>query len=243
VERFVGMMNRKAKSMGLESTAFKNPSGLPEVGHYTTAEELALIMREALKNETFCRITGEKRYQIGEQTVVNHNKLLSLYSPCIGGKTGYTIEAGRCLVSVAQKNGASLICVTLGRRDDWNIHINAYEKWFSSVKSQTLAEKEGLKIPMVIAGGGSAIATNCDKVLTYSFADQLAVETVVLGENFIYGNKEAGDVVGTVKFFCNEVEVGQSPLVLCQEIQVPIKKELFITRIIRFFRRFFLKND
>lgn len=242
VEKFVGMMNKKAEDMGLKNTAFQNPNGLPAKEHYTTAFELALIMREAMKNEAFRNITGAKRYRIGEQTVVNHNKLLALYGSCIGGKTGYTMEAGRCLVSIAQQRGAPLICVTLGRRDDWNIHINAYEKWFSGLKSQVFAEKESMNISLAIAGGGSVRATNCDAIGANLFENSEKVQTVLRTTPFVYGNKDAGDVVGTAELWLYNVKIGESPLVLCNKIEVPVKKELFISGIIRFFRRIFLKK-
>ncbi len=243
VDSFVEMMNQRSKELGLENTSFKNPNGLPAEGHFTTARDLALIMAEAMKNEAFRTITAAKRYEIGNQTVVNHNKLLSLYESCVGGKTGYTMEAGRCLVSISQKRGAPLICVTLGRRDDWNIHINAYEKWFSTLKTETLAEKESMDIKLPVAGGGTVTATNCDRVAANLINYTGGAQTVVRSAAFIYGNKEVGDVVGTAEFWCDGVKIGQSPLVLKEKIEVPVKKELFITGIIRFFRRIFLKKD
>lgn len=240
---FVELMNRKAEQRGLKDTHFSNPSGLPADDHYTTAKELALIMAEAMKNPTFRTITATKRYTIKEQTVANHNKLLSLYHGCIGGKTGYTMAAGRCLVTVAQRNGASLICVTLGRRDDWNIHTNAYEKWFGTLKEETLAEKEAFSVDLPIAGGGYVQAVNCNKVTANLFQYNGGAETKVLSNGLLYGNKEIGDVAGTVEFWYQGVKISESPLVLRQSIEVPVKKELFLTRIIRFFRRLFLKNE
>ncbi len=240
---FVKLMNRKAGQMGLKDTHFSNPSGLPAEDHYTTAKELALIMAEAMKNPAFRTITATKRYNIKDQTVANHNKLLSLYQGCIGGKTGYTMAAGRCLVTVAQRNGASLICVTLGRRDDWNIHTNAYEKWFATLKEETLAEKESFTVDLPVAGGGCARAVNCNKVTANLFQYNGGAEAKVLTNGLLYGNKEIGDVAGTVEFWYQGVKISESPLVLRQSIEVPIKKELFLTRIIRFFRRLFLKNE
>ncbi len=243
VAEFVAMMNRKAADLGLTKTHFENPNGLSAQGHQTTARELAMIMAAAMENEQFRVITGTKRYTVKGHTIVNHNKLLSIYDGCIGGKTGYTMEAGRCLVTVAQREGAPLICVTLGRRDDWNIHTEAYEKWFQTLSNVTLAEKESFSVSLPLAGGGTVNAVNCDKVCGNLFQYDGSIETKVLAGPFVYGNREAGDVAGTVEFWYRGVKISESPLVLTEAVEVPIKKELFITRIFRFFRRLFLKKQ
>ena len=242
VDAFVDLMNQKAVDLGLTNTHFMNPNGLPADGHYTTAKELALIMVEAMKNPAFRQITGSKRYNLNGQTIVNHNKLLTLYGDCIGGKTGYTLQAGRCLVTVAQRTGVPLVCVTLGRRDDWNIHSNAYEKWFSKVEEVLLAEKGGLVVELPLAGGGTALAYNADRVTAQLIQYDGNCTTKLLTSHFIYGNKEINDVVGTVEFWAYDTKIGESPLLLSQPIECPVKKELFITRIFRFFRRIFLKK-
>lgn len=94
VERFAEMMNEKAASIGANNTQFKNPNGLDEEGHYTTAYDLALITREALRNKNFAEIVATKQKTIRNldesfpRSLSNHNKLLSLYSGCDGVKTG-----------------------------------------------------------------------------------------------------------------------------------------------------------
>lgn len=243
VSSFVDQMNAKAKSLGLKNTKFANPSGLPDEDHYTTAKELALIMLYAMKNQMFRKITATKQYEIHGHTVINHNKLLKLYSDCVGGKTGYTMAAGRCLVSVAERRGVSLICVTLGIRDDWNIHTNAYEKWFAKTKKITLDEAGAFSVRLRVAGGGEVVAKNCNKVSAQLVGASEDISKQVKADCFLYGNKEVGDVVGTVEYWCGPCKISESPLVLEQSIETPIKKELFITGIIRFFRRILLKKD
>lgn len=242
VAAFVDKMNQKAADMGLKNTQFKNPNGLPAEGHFTTAHELALIMAEAMDNQLFRQIMATKKYTINDHTIVNHNRLLSLYPDCVGGKTGYTMAAGRCLVTVAERKGAPLICVTLGRRDDWNIHTSAYEKWFGSLSAVTLAEQESLTLQLPLAGGGSALATNCDSVTAELFDYDGSAECKIIAGTYVYGNKKAGAVVGTAEYWYKGVKIGESPLVLKQSVEVPVKKELFITRIFLFFRRIFLKK-
>ncbi len=243
VSSFVDQMNAKAKLLGLKNTKFANPSGLPHKEHYTTAKELAIIMFHAMKEPEFRKITATERYKIKENTIINHNKLLRLYSDCIGGKTGYTMAAGRCLVSVAERRGVSLICVTLGIRDDWNIHTDAYEKWFAKVKDITLDEAGEFSVRLRVAGGGETVVKNCNKVTAKLFEGNEKIQKKIKAEPFLYGNKQAGDVVGTVEYWCGLHKISESPLVLEQSIEAPVKKELFITGIIRFFRRLLLKKE
>lgn len=128
-ENFVQMMNDRAAQIGCTDTHFNNPHGLPDTQHYTSAYDMALISKEALKNDVFRSITGTKRYTIpvtnkhpNEETpMVNHHQMLTgykgvtkfLYEYCIGGKTGYTDAAGNTLVTYAEKDGMTLICVVL----------------------------------------------------------------------------------------------------------------------------------
>jgi D-alanyl-D-alanine carboxypeptidase len=140
IEAFAELMNKKAKEIGCVSTNFVNPHGMPNDNHYTTAKELALITREALKNDTFKTIVGTHKKKLGYHSLVieNSNKLLNLYSYTDGVKTGFTKKAGRCLVTSATKDGVTLITVTLDAGDDWNDHIKLYEHNFSRIKAVEL---------------------------------------------------------------------------------------------------------
>ncbi len=94
VDAFALLMNKRAREIGAVNTNFENPHGLDSDGHYTTAYDLALIAREAMKNDTFRKIVSTKTYSIpmqGEKwdrALKNHNKLLWQYEGCIGIKTG-----------------------------------------------------------------------------------------------------------------------------------------------------------
>ena len=113
-DAFALLMNKRAKEIGAVNTNFKNPHGLDHEEHYTTAYDLALIAREAMKNETFRKIVSTKTYSIPMQNekwdrhLKNHNKLLWQYEGCNGIKTGYTKKCGRCLVSSAKKGGLEI---------------------------------------------------------------------------------------------------------------------------------------
>lgn len=125
---FIQMMNDKAAKLGCKNTHFNNPHGLPDENHLTTAYDMALISREAFRNETFASITGTKKYTIPPTNkhtdptyLSNHHKMLNarngdtgyLYEWAKGGKTGYTSVAGNTLVTFAEKDGMTLVCVVM----------------------------------------------------------------------------------------------------------------------------------
>ncbi len=111
VEKFSVKMNETAQKAGALASNFENPHGLPANEHYTTAYDLALITAYAMQNPTFRQIVSTQYYQ--PKGWKNKNKMLTLYDGGIGVKTGYTKEAGRCLVSAAERKGMTLICVVL----------------------------------------------------------------------------------------------------------------------------------
>ncbi|MBQ1576879.1 MAG: D-alanyl-D-alanine carboxypeptidase, partial [Oscillospiraceae bacterium] len=125
-EAFVARMNEKAAALGLEHTAFINPHGLDAEGHRSTARDLAKLMLCCMQNERFAHITAMRDCVIDDNSYVNHNKLLERCEGCIGGKTGYTRAAGRCLVSCCEREGTRFVCVTLNDPDDWNDHCQLY---------------------------------------------------------------------------------------------------------------------
>ena len=108
-DKFVNLMNEKAKKLGMKNTTFNNPSGLDEEkGNFSSAYDMALLMSYAMKNEEFRKITGTRDYTVKTNKNVykwhNKNKLLSSYKYIIGGKTGFTKIAKRTLVTSASKN-------------------------------------------------------------------------------------------------------------------------------------------
>ena len=125
VPAFCDRMNERAAQIGCTGTHFNNPNGLPGDDHYTTACDMALIMQECLRNDSFRQIISTTRYTVPptnmtgtERVYDNHCKLIQpsdgrYYEYCIGGKTGYTDLAWRTLVTAAEKDGRTLICVTM----------------------------------------------------------------------------------------------------------------------------------
>ncbi|MBR6840596.1 MAG: D-alanyl-D-alanine carboxypeptidase, partial [Oscillospiraceae bacterium] len=124
---FVQMMNRKAQELGLRDTHFENPHGLDAKSHYSTASDLARLMLACMENGAFRSLAVQRSAEVQGLTLLNHNKLLTLCPGCVGGKTGYTRAAGRCLVSCCERDGMRLVCVTLSDPDDWNDHRTLYD--------------------------------------------------------------------------------------------------------------------
>lgn len=157
---FAALMNEKAGQLGMKDSAFINPSGLNAEGHYSTAYDMALLAQECLKNEVVAEICATRAITIGTRTFVNHNKLLHRYEGCVGMKTGFTEKAGRTLVSAAERDGQTLICVTLNDGDDWNDHAKLLDYGFETYPRQALCCKgevlgsmriEGSLLPTVAA--------------------------------------------------------------------------------------------
>ena len=139
IERFCVKMNKIAQKAGAFHTNFKNPHGLPVVGHYTTARDLSYITCYALHNATFEKIVSTKYYK--PFNWINKNKILRQYPYSIGVKTGYTKEAGRCLVSAAKKEEMTLVCTVLSCADMYNRSIALFDECFKRYKMTQLLNK------------------------------------------------------------------------------------------------------
>lgn len=171
VEEFAKLMNERAEKIGLSDTSFKNPHGLDSEGHYTTAHDLAKIAAEALKNENFKEISSsyKKTLESSEKTrlVVNHNKLLKSYEGCIGVKTGYTKKSGRSLVSAAERDGLTLIAVTIDAPDDWRDHRELLDFGFSLLEKRALAVEGEYKFNLPVFDGEESFVSVSNKDSLY----------------------------------------------------------------------------
>ena len=152
---FVALMNGTAERLGMEQSFFCNPNGLDAEGHGSSARDMAVLTAYALQNETFRRIVSTASITIGERYLANHNKLLRWYDGCIGVKTGFTKAAGRTLVSAAERDGMTLICVTLSDGDDWNDHMALLDYGFSTY-TMTTAVPAGQAVASVLVENGTS---------------------------------------------------------------------------------------
>lgn len=232
-DTFVSMMNEKAKELGCVNTHFVNPHGLPDDQHYTSAHDMALIAQEAWKNETFRIMTGTTRYEIpptnkhSEITYLqNHNEMINpyktakyLYEYCTGGKTGYTVVAKSTLVTYAQKDGMTLICVVMyaDQPNHWTDSINLFEYCFSNFGMFNVAEnetqfQEEFSDGDVINGLGGLAEIDPDASivlpLAASFKDAVSEIEEVSGEKGILGRIRytyAGHDVGSANILLNDI--------------------------------------
>ena len=150
-EKFVKKMNELAKQIGMNNTVFSNPHGLDEkTKNYSTAYDMALLMRYANSIEEFRKITGCKKHVVktNEKTYVwrNKNKLLYTYKYTTGGKTGYTKKAHRTLVTSASNEKINLIVVTLNDGNDFKNHKELYEYGFNNYSMQKIFDKDKMNL-------------------------------------------------------------------------------------------------
>ena len=209
IEAFAEQMNRKADELGLTDTHFTNPHGLDDEDHYTTARELALIARAALNNELLATICGTRKTTIphvgedGVRLLVNHNKLLRLYEGCIGMKTGFTKHSGRTLVSAAERDGVTLIAVTLNAPDDWKDHTEMLDYGFSHYQARTLCEAGDLVYSLPLVGGKEdyvLLGNNAKVSLTLPKAAS-KIRQILECRRFEYAGVEEGALLGYAVFF------------------------------------------
>ncbi|MBQ9673067.1 MAG: D-alanyl-D-alanine carboxypeptidase [Ruminococcus sp.] len=238
-EDFAVKMNDKAKKLGLKDSHFVTPSGLDDEEHYSTAHDMAMLMKECIRHKDFVEISGSKSKSVSFVsprdkivTYQNHNRLLSEYPYCIAGKTGYTMAAGRCLVTAAKKDGVTLIAVTLNDRDDWNDHKNLFDYGFSKIHKSTL---KGKTIKTQIVGGTKDVTSI--KIPTKNFyteEENPKITSKIFLSSFEYAPVKKGSKAGCVVFYDGKTELECVDLTYTEDIEY--KHENFI---IEFFRGLF----
>lgn len=253
IPNFVKMMNDKAKVLGMTSTSFETPSGLDGDNHYSTAYDMALLASYAIKNPEFRSICSAESMAVYygsppyRRILTNHNKLLKIYDGAFGVKTGFTKKSGRCLVSAAEKEGKTLICVTLNAPDDWNDHIKLFDYSFEKTNSHTVY-KDLSNVRMKIVGGSAqSVGIEQSYVPKYtSVSDNFELSCKVYLKQFEYAPVSKGDVLGSILYFDKTGKIiFEIPLCAKESVQIAItdnvkskaeSKITFKDRILNFFR-------
>ncbi len=229
VEKFVELMNKRAKEIGLTRTHFVTPSGLPNQEHYSTAYDMAKLAREALKNPDFAEICGSKTAQLEfgnppyKRWLSNHNRLLRSYEGAMGVKTGFTKSAGRCLVSAATRNGVTLIAVTLNCPDDWNAHKNMLDAAFALYEQQPAKQYLPQQITVPVTGGvkgEAALQPVGEPQVTVKKEGGQPLRVEICKDPFLYAPVKAGQVVGQVVVYSGEDIICEVPLVTAESVDL-----------------------
>lgn len=246
VSAFCDLMNERAEKLGMKDTHFSSPSGLEAGEHYTTAYDMALLAREALKNESLAQMARSKSTKLYygnppyHRWLTNHNRLLWQNEDCIGLKTGFTKKAGRCLVSAAQRDGLTLIAVTLNCPDDFNIHKNVCDSAFESLKFISFEDMLGqLSVPVT----GAAQQRVAVKPLWQPGAfltdeESGHIKVSITMEPFVYAPIAEGSTVGEAEVMLGDTTLSITPLVTAQErpARFPERRSV-IQRVKDFFDR------
>ena len=238
---FVDWMNQWALALGMKNTRFTNPSGLPGEGQFSTAYDVALLSQAVLEQELLARIAATRSIVRDERSFTNHNKLLWNYEGCIGLKTGYTDEAGRTLASAAQRDGRTLIAVTLKASDDWDDHAALFDYGFSAFSQRALVQ-----------GGASFRAVEVRRALVplvqvtvhtpvhYPLRNDEQVRMEIELPNWVQAPIKAGTIAGSVRFFLADEQIGHSYLIFARDVQDDSLQSL---GIVVFFRNMLQKRQ
>ncbi len=216
-EAFVEEMNAKAAELGLRNTSFVNPHGLDAEGHFSTAHDLARLMLSCMENERFARLDSLRECVVGDKNYVNHNKLLDRCEGCIGGKTGYTRAAGRCLVSCCERDGTRFVCVTLCDPNDWSDHQQLYEAAFSAWENRrAVSTEERYEIPVAGANTTAAAAPESELWLYLPREEELSFVREM--PRFVHAPLRKGDCAGRIVVLRAGEAVGEIRLAFIEDV-------------------------
>ncbi len=216
-EKFAELMNKKASELGLQNTNFVTPSGLDDDMHYTTAYELAVLTAYALENQDFREACSKSQASVRfgnppvKYTITNHNRLLKEYDGCIGVKTGFTKKSGRCLVSAAERDGKTVIAVTLKDPNDWRDHKELLDYGFSRLKSQTFSADNPLRVP--IAGSDSECNLSFDDITVSCLEenkDKLSLK--IIKPDYLFAPVSEGATVGRAEVLFEGMVISETPI-------------------------------
>ncbi|MBE6908363.1 MAG: D-alanyl-D-alanine carboxypeptidase [Ruminococcaceae bacterium] len=219
-ENFVRWMNEKAAALGMTHTSYANPSGLDAEGHYSCALDMARLMAYAMRQPMFALLVSSRTATAGERVMANHNKLLGTVEGCIGGKTGYTGNAGKTLVTCAERNGLRLIAVTLNDSNDKQDHAAMYEAGFSAYRSVCAAERgKSCALCAVRGGEASCLRLTAEESFFYPVAEGEALTLRVEAPDAVTAPIAAGERLGRADILLDGTAVGSVALVAEEDVR------------------------
>lgn len=241
IPNFVQMMNDKAARLGLKNTRFENPVGLHDDEHYTTAAEIYAFAKYAFEIDIIKEMASQITYKMkatdvhGERTIANSNMMMNpnygvYYKPTVCGKTGFTDEAGRCLVSIAEKNGYTYMAIVLNSKTtngtrwefidsqrlyDWAFNNFEYKSIYQdttpvSQLKVTLSD-EADSVQLNLEGGLRALLPKDANTTTIKIVPNLTCTEVA-------APVKKGDVYGTADIYYAEEKIGTLNLVAANDV-------------------------
>ncbi|WMJ76221.1 MULTISPECIES: D-alanyl-D-alanine carboxypeptidase family protein [unclassified Sedimentibacter] len=211
-DKFVEMMNEKAYELGAFNTNFENPHGLHNDNHYSTAYDLALISRHAMKNDTFKTISSAEKYKAESVNTIfyNKNKVVHDYEYGNGIKIGYTKAAGRCLVASAEKDGTEIIVVVLNDSNWFSDSYNLFDWAFENYKSYQIVE-EGQFAGRMSSGNPVFISDSFSYLLSEDETENIRYELNITAPHIL--NKDNKAICGEYNIYLNNELIHTGSLV------------------------------
>lgn len=224
-EEFCRMMTARARELGCTNTVFLTPHGLPCEGHYTTAHDLALIAREAMRYPVFREIVGTSRATIPwegrnyDRVLNNKNKLLTTYEGATGIKTGYTKKAGRCLVFGAERNGMEIIGAVLNCPDWFNEAARLMDLAFERYEAVTMLTAGDLTatLPVSYSDGHTVdaiLSTDLTGIAAKGTLPQVEIDLPDTLQAPVY----AGQIIGTARLTAGGIIITEVPIIAATDI-------------------------
>lgn len=246
IDSFVDLMNQKAQALGCDDTHFKNPDGIYDSEQYTTAEDMHKITKYAMNLPEFLNITGKSEYYLfndSRDPIVTTNKMIDkkrggvYYLPCVKGiKTGYLEQAGRCLVSCAEKNGETYIAVVMGGpvKDNKGAKLeknmamvdtkNIYLWIFENLVSKKLYSKDSplKEIKLKYVWNHDKLLLSPQSDFYFSLPKNFSTDDITVNcktKDLVEAPIEAGDVMGAAEVFYKNEKIGEFNLVSNQAFE------------------------
>lgn len=246
--RFIDLMNKKARALGALNTHFTNPHGLYNKKHYSTAYDLYLISKEALKNPVFSKIVATRtkilprNNKLSVRKVINHNKLVLKYDYIKGVKTGYTIEAGYCLIALAELNSLKILTVVLDSptsEDCYADTLKLVNYLVLNYSYQNFIRKGEIAAKLYFNDGDTPLLAQAEEDLSilYQKGEPVVNDISLKSDNYLPIKK--GTPVGSFRVFnarTNKV-LGEVRLIAKNDVNPVYKsyRENFFKRAIQFF--------
>lgn len=234
VETFVAMMNNKASALGMKDTAFKNPHGLDEEGHYSSAKDVAIMTRQLLTHDEATEFTTVWMDTIrdGAFGLSNTNKLIKYYSGATGMKTGFTNSAGFCLSGTAMRDGLHLIAVVLGGETSSDRFGTVKKMLDYGFANYSVLTPEKQTVPEVLVSGGKVNRLSADytppSMLVEKGTSDEITQKVIMYED-ICAPVSKGDTVGRVDIYRGDALMTTVDITACEDIPRITYMEFLIT--------------